>query len=300
VEDAQVPTQTLPTDRPTDPPTPTSAPEMTSMPLGYPGNPVTNNYQWTPVIDEFNGVQMALVPAGCFTMGSTEDEVNAALVLCEAAYGEGECKRDWFDDEQPTHKVCFDEPFWIDVYEVTNEQYGSSGEWSGDDLPREEVNWSDALAHCESREARLPTEAEWEYAARGPDSLIFPWGNTFDGSLVNFCDENCTEDWADKNVDDGYQNTAPVGSYPGGVSWVGVYDLSGNVWEWVNDWFGSDYYDSSPATNPQGPGSGEYRVMQGGSWYTNANSVRAALRGRENPSDRYLNLGFRCALSYEP
>jgi sulfatase modifying factor 1 len=256
---------------------------------------VNSNADWKPYIQDFDGVQMALVPVGCFQIGSTDRQVDYAMVL----YGLG-ADRSWFDDEQPEHEVCFEELFWIDVYEVTNQQYGSSGEWSGDDLPREEVNWSDALAHCESRGARLPTEAEWEYAARGPDGLIFPWGNDFNGSLGNFCDENCTIDWADEDVDDGYQNTAPVGSYPGGVSWVGAYDLSGNVWEWVNDWYDSDYYASLPASNPQGPESGEYRVLRGGSWGFSATNVRAADRKWNSPDSAGLYLGFRCARDYEP
>jgi len=139
----------------------------------------------------------------------------------------------YYDDERPAHEQCFAEPFWIDVYEVTNEQYGSYREMQGADRPREMITWFEAATHCESRGARLPTEAEWGYAARGPDSLIFPWGNELAAASVNFCDINCmpVAPWAELSSDDGYRTTAPVGTYPQGVSWVGALDMSGDVWE---------------------------------------------------------------------
>ena len=98
------------------------------------------------------------------------------------------------------------------------------------------VSWYEAEAYANWRGGRLPTEAEWEYAARGPNSLIYPWGNEFDGTKLNFCDTECTYDWRDASVDDGYEKTAPVGSYESGKSWVVAYDLAGNIWEWVADW----------------------------------------------------------------
>ncbi len=255
-----------PTLAPTDPPTPTSTPEATVIPPDYPGYPITNNDQWTPVIDEFNGMQMAFVPAGCFMMGSTEEK-----------------------NEQPVHKVCFDEPFWIDVYEVTNEAFGSTGceSYSSEpDQPRNCVNWIDSLAHCESRGARLPTEAEWEYAARGPDGLVYPWGNDFVADNV-------------VGLENSYGQTAPGGSKPGGVSWVGVYDLSGNLWEWVSDWYDADYYASSREVNPQGPENGQYRVLRGGSWDVSYSTfLRGAYRYNFFPPNGGNHFGFRCARSY--
>jgi formylglycine-generating enzyme required for sulfatase activity len=216
--------------QPAPPPAPAEQSTEPAIALALRG--VTSNDEWTPYIQEFDGVEMALVPAGCFMMGSTEDEVDYTFELCEEVLAE--CERGWFEGETPQHGICFNEPFWIDAYEVTNGQYGAVSEEcteqsSGDNQPRVCIDWFEAVAHCEGRGARLPTEAEWEYAARGPGGLIFPWGNTFDGSRLNFCDRNCERDWADDTVDDGYEYTAPVGSYRDGVSWVGARDMSGNV-----------------------------------------------------------------------
>ncbi len=229
---------------------------------------VTRNADWTPYTEIINGVEMALVPAGCFQMGSTSGE----------------------SDEQPIHKVCFDQPFWIDVYEVTNEQYGEVAAGyrrysSALNQPRICITWHNAKAHCESRGARLPTEAEWEYTARGPDSVVYPWGNTFIADNVVYGDNSDGRTWA-------------VGSKPEGISWVGVYHLSGNVWEWVNDWYGG--YSSERQVNPTGPDNGTLRVWRGGSWYYDASYLRSSDRGGINPGYKYDNGGFRCALSYQP
>ncbi len=239
--------------------TPTRTPNPD--PLAFARTPVTRNADWTPVPRDFNGVEMVLVPAGCFMMGSNDGD----------------------SDERPVHEVCFEEPFWIDKYEVTNGRYGSEGYFSGDDRPRESISWYDAQDFCERRGARLPTEAEWEYAARGPDGLVYPWGNTSVADNVVY------------SANSGGQ-TAAVGSRTGGVSWVGALDLSGNVWEWVTDWYGT--YPSERQVNPQGPASGDYRVLRGGSWgITNANFLRAAYRDGWNPGSGYDDFGFRCARS---
>jgi len=248
---------------------------------------VTRNADWTPTTEVINGVEMALVPAGCFQMGSTEDEIDDAFELCETY--RGNCDRAWFEDEAPPHEVCFEEPFWIDVTAVTNEAFGSVGceeDSSGPDQPRNCVTWINALAHCEARGARLPTEAEWEYAARGPDGLIYPWGNDF---------------VADNVVYEGNSSgqTANVGSRPGGVSWVGALDMSGNVLEWVNDWYLETYYGLlvDGAVNPQGPGSVYGRVLRGGWWYADSYNLRAANRDVGIPDGGLILNGFRCALS---
>jgi len=113
----------------------------------------------------------------------------------------------------------------------------------------------------------LRTEAEWEYAGRGPQSLRHPWGDTYDRSLANYCDVHCTYDWHDTGSDDGFLKWAPVGSYPAGASWCAALDMAGSVWEWASDWWSEDCYAHSPADNPQGPDSGTLRVARRGSWF---------------------------------
>jgi formylglycine-generating enzyme required for sulfatase activity len=255
-----------PTEQPTEPPTeePTLSQSQQRQMLAETG--VNRNADWTPYIEEMGGAEMALVPAGCFSMGSTGGD----------------------NDEAPVHRVCFDEPFWIDVYEVTNEQYGSTGCWSsGAGYPRDCVNWADASSHCRARGARLPTEAEWEYAARGPDGLVYPWGNDLTGSNLVYRENS-----------DGH--AAAVGSRPGGASWVGAYDLSGNLWEWVADWYDASYYSTLPegAVNPQGPGSGPARLLRGGGWDNNMSNARAANRVVQLAVNATDYAGFRCARSY--
>jgi len=238
--------------------TETRRPAFTPVPPTEP--PVTRNADWTPIIQAFDGVAMARVPAGCFMMGSNAGQ----------------------SDEQPVHEVCFDTPFWIDVTEVTNGQYGSEGNFKGADRPRESVSWNEAKAHCEQRGARLPTEAEWEYAARGPDNWVYPWGNSFVADNVVYSGNSNSQ-------------TASVGSKPGGVSWVGALDLSGNVWEWVADWYGT--YPSEKQVNPSGLGSGVYRALRGGAWNFVDSDLRAPNRSWGNPTGRLNVIGFRCARS---
>ena len=249
---------------------------------------VSHNADWTPTIEEFGGVKMALVPPGCFQMGSTDLEIDDVMDKAGPYV-----VRESFEAEQPAHQVCFDEPFWIDVYEVTNAQVGGNrtlclGPSSEDNQPVICLDWNEATSHCLSRGARLPTEAEWEYAARGPDSLIFPWGNAWNT-------DNVIED---RGVDGG---TAVVGSAPGGVSWVGAYDLLGNVWEWVGDWYDPAYYGTLPdgVVNPQGSNAGEYRVLRGGSYFENEPAYfHAAYRWAQRPDEPSTDWGFRCARSY--
>jgi len=224
---------------------------------------VSQNADWTPIVQDFGGVEMALVPTSCFMMGSEDGDEN----------------------EQPIHEVCFNEPFWIDVYEVTNEQFGSIGceeQSSQPRQPRNCVTWEKASSHCENREAHLPTEAEWEYAARGPDGLTYPWGNDFDASKVV------------KNGDNDV--TAPVGSRSSGRSWVGANDMSGNVWEWVADWYDDEYYSVSPSINPKGPDSGTFRVLRGGVWtFFSTSELRSSTRLGNSSATEHRHFGFRCA-----
>jgi eukaryotic-like serine/threonine-protein kinase len=236
---------------------------------------------------------MLYVPAGEFAMGSNEGG----------------------EDEMPVHTLTLD-AFWIDRTEVTNAQFRKCVEAgacqapttcdAGDptyndtgkaDHPVVCVDWNQARAYCQWAGARLPTEAEWEKAARGRDGRQYPWGNAFDGSRVNFCDRNCEFDDRDTSANDGYVRTAPVGSYPAGASPYGALDMAGNVWEWVADWYNSGYYAKSPTNNPQGPDSGSSKVLRGGSWRNNPHYVRAVYRSDLDPTNRFTGIGFRCGAS---
>ena len=265
---------------------------------------VNSSQEWTPYIAEISGVQMALVPPGCFQMGVTQDQI----AYLSGFAGSMMEPRD-YADQMPAHEVCFAEPFWIDVHEVTQEQFaGFNGRaerpsyFPGADLPREQISWSEAAAFCAQRDARLPTEAEWEYAARGPDSTLFPWGDTFDCRKGNFDDTNLDDDFLIPGSPfcDGFSTTSPVGSLGAGASWVGVLDLAGNVWEWVADRYDGRTYDarSGGSLDPQGPLNGDIFVVRGGAWSINeVDHLSAAFRGGIDPATAVEHLGFRCARS---
>ncbi len=237
----------------------------------YAGNvqTVTGNSQWTPKFQDVNGVTMALVPPGCFTMGTDNPAPK-------------------FADQAPTTHICFDRPFWIDKTDVSQAQFKQFGGVaatppfaSGDNLPVEQIAWYEARDFCLKRGARLPTEAEWEYAARGPDNLIYPWGNTWDATKAVF----------------NAQGTAPVGSIPAGASWVGALDMAGEVWQWV-----SSFYKPYPYTANDGRENDNdttsRRVMRGGSWdFQDSNFLHTAFRFYNYPKNGDRSIGFRCAHS---
>jgi formylglycine-generating enzyme required for sulfatase activity len=305
---------------------------LTSSPTHVPVIPTPAPPTLTPVpvvgatmVWDKDGSVMVYVPGGEFIMGSGDTDVDSALALCNEVGGD--CERSWFDNEQPQHTVYLD-AFHIDKTEVTNAQFarflnemGNREEggvtwlgigdeaclitWDGEQYqpksgyenhPIIEVSWYGARAYCEWVGKRLPTEAEWEKACRGADGWIYPWGSTFNGNKVNFCDKNCSEELKDISVDDGYARTAPVGTYSTGVSLYGALDMAGNVREWVADWYDSGYYSRSPRRNPPGPDSGEKRVIRGGSWQYSWRLTRCPYRsGWSAPTFIGGDVGFRCA-----
>lgn len=214
----------------------------------------------------------------------------------------------WFEDATPLHTVYLD-AFYMDICEVTNAQYkkfmdatGHSAPkyWSGPkynapNQPVVGVNWHDAVAYAKWAGKRLPTEAEWEKAARG--ELVgkkYPWGDSDPtGTLCNFADKNANFEWSDKSIDDGYEYPSPVGGY--GANGYGLYDMAGNVFEWCADWHDSGYYVNSPYNNPLGVDSGLFRVLRGGSYYNGPYSLLVALRTLSPPALTLDRVGFRCA-----
>lgn len=229
-------------------------------------------------ITDAKGVSMVLVPAGKFNMGS----------------------------EQPLHEVYLD-AFYIDAYEVTNALYQACvdagvcllprgqdsatrpfyyGYSEFDDYPVGYVNWNRAIDYCEWRGANLPTEAQWEKAARGTDGRTYPWGEGIDCNKANY--ESCIGD------------TTKVGSYESGKSPYGVYDLAGNVAEWTADWYSETYYQNLPPSNPEGPNTGQYRVQRGGSYAENDSFVSTYSRYYNGEQTAYAKTGFRCARGVNP
>jgi len=287
-----------------------------------------------------NAVPMVKIPGGWFYMGLEKGNLN----------------------ERPEHEIYID-TFMIDKYEIsakefaeflnekgnTEDKYFSHDDYSTiigvssvsdeaverkktpekyiarkglENYPANNVSWFGAEAYCRWKGKRLPTEAEWEKAARGDDRRIYPWGNSYpDAAKANF-----NQKWEEK----GFHVMVPVDSFDQGVSYYGVYNMSGNVWEWVNDWYRQNYFDycmpdfdyymlagrftglerlpedidknkkelpKPPRNNPQGPPIGSFKVLRGGSWYDSYGElvIRSTYRYWFYPDDRYLNTGFRCA-----
>ncbi len=235
---------------------------------------------------------MVLIPEGPFTMGATEDDIlwAAETYLSESL--------EYYRDETPAHPVQL-EAFFIDKTEVTVGAFKDYLAATGDNPPRyfdnekfnahEQplvgVSWKQADAYCKWAGKRLPTEAEWEKAARGTDSRFYPWGKNPDPVRGNF-----------RGRKDGFRYPAPVGSFPEGASPYGVLDLAGNVWEWTDSWYGPH-----PGNDTTHDLSGEqFKVMKGGSWFSNMDLARITVRGKALPTQRMNYIGFRCALSLGP
>jgi formylglycine-generating enzyme required for sulfatase activity len=201
--------------------------------------------------------------------------------------------RGFYAGEQPVHQQCFNQPFWIDRTEVTNDQFNhfhgvaaNPGRWTNPDRPRNNITWAEARDYCRLRGARLPTEAEWEYAARGPDDLIYPWGNEFDPDKV-----------ADTRL--AGNQTVAVGSRPAGKSWVGALDMTGNVWEWVSSAYRPYPYDATDGREQDVRNAVVQRVLRGGSWLTNDYyNLRTTSRNGQYSISRGDLVGIRCARDF--
>jgi len=285
------------------PPTALPTPAMTRNPQ----QTVTTNQQWEPLIQDFNGLPMALVPPGCFPMGS------------ETGY----------PHEAPVHEICFQNPFWIAVTEVTNAKFAaflnalegstdSYGEWvfpgegAQDEIllqgnnwepragfhddPAHGVNWFGANAYCNWLGGRLPTEAEWEYSARGPDGWIYPWGdNLIEDNVVRII--QLVPDF----------EIPSVGSKPEGASWTGALDMSSSLLEWVHSIYRPYPYDPTDGreTSIQEDDTSE-RILRSGSWYHNVgvwfleDNITTSARFRSNPYLAHWSYGFRCVMDIVP
>jgi formylglycine-generating enzyme required for sulfatase activity len=277
--------------------------------------PTAKTYQ-----DPTTGMEFVFIKGGCYQMGHT--------------FGDGS------SDEKPVHEVCVDDFYLgkyevtvgqfrafvnatgyrteaekgdgADHFTGSGWKIGANINWRNPGLSQTDrhpvvcVSYNDAVAFVEwlSRTAgktyRLPTEAEWEYAARsGGKKYKYSWGNgSPSGNIGDISVKREFPEWPNsiwEGYNDGYAFTAPVGSFS--PNELGLYDMTGNVWEWCSDWFGVKYYSESRRTNPQGPDSGQFRVIRGGSWNCEARSLRASLRVRVDPSGRFDGLGFRLVLS---
>jgi len=245
-------------------------------------------------------LELVRIPAGKFLMGSPESEGEN-----KTAGPDGETM-DWpgrFPNETQ-HEVTISKPFWMGIHEVTQAQYEAvmgknpsrfKDEKDSARRPVEQVSWHDAVEFCgklsekTGRKVRLPTEAEWEYACRAGTATAFKTGDTISTDQANYHGE-FTYGSGVKGVFRG--ETTAVGSFPANV-W-GLYDMHGNVWEWVADWYGE--YPAGAVTDPQGPAEGQHRVLRGGSWSSHPQHCRSARRGRVAPALGTNRLGFRIAL----
>ena len=282
---------------PTSTHVPMPTPSATSTPFPPPGI-------GSQRLAEIDGMTQVFVPEGAFLMGSPDGDPDA------------------FPHERPQHSVWLDS-YWLDQTEVTNAMYAGCVSEGACQPPRSSsantyaayygnpvydtypviwVDWSQAQAYCQWAGRRLPTEAEWEKAARGTVGQYYPWGNDplSTAILADFQDVSASCSRAHYAACEPYRDTVPVGERPAGASPFGALDMAGNVWEWVADWYAADTYQSSPESNPYGPEQGTQRVLRGGSFAANfSRDLRSAHRYPMAPDQTIYAFGIRCAETQE-
>ena len=227
----------------------------------------------------------AVIPLFIFMMVSQASSKNESMVLIPA--GEFEMGSKAAEDETP--HIAHLSAFFIDKHEVTQEQFekvmgNNPSDFHGNNLPVEQVTWYEARDYCHKIGKRLPTEAEWEKAARAGSDTVYYWGDEIDGDYAWYWDNS-------------QRTTHPVGGTKPNA--LGVRDMSGNVWEWVADYYDDGYYPASPKENPQGPFTSKYRVIRGGSWRDLPDFLRTTRRNYDLPAGRFNHIGFRCVKSME-
>ena len=313
---ASTPTATATLVAVTQPIAPTPQPlptETATAPPATPTEPAEKRKVWAK-----DAMTIVYVPAGEFLLGSADSDLDAR------------------EDEKPQQSIYLD-AFWVDrtevsvaqfqdfvnqtgyVTEAEAEQNGGGIVYAPDPVGERSASWklpqgggaapaterqpvvqvsrNDARAYCEWAGRRLPTEAEWDKAARGTEGWVYPWGNTFDRRRLNFCDRRCGAAWRTSDYDDTFARTSPVGLFPAGASPYDALDMSGNVWEWVNDFYDFRGYYRFPTANPPGVEAGTEHVARGGSWIDPPDRVRAGARFALAPDARNDVTGFRCAVS---
>jgi formylglycine-generating enzyme required for sulfatase activity len=251
------------------------------------------------------GSPRVLIRGGVFRMGSDIPEVALAQAMCRLEPLERDCDATIFADEMVAHDVMLSD-YWIDRSEVTVAAYqrcvdagvcnppGNAPAWNTrPNFPVTLVSWFDADAYCRWKGGRVPTEAQWERAARGLAGRMFPWGNAYNPKICNH------GRFATYPLDerDGFAELAPVGSFPQGRTLEGIEDLAGNAEEWVSDWYAPGYPEAD-VVDPAGPSTGDHRVVRGGSYQSGRAWLRAAARSKDVPSARRAWRGFRCV--FEP
>jgi formylglycine-generating enzyme required for sulfatase activity len=222
-----------------------------------PRMPVNTNSDWSVVSQQFNQIEMVLVPPGCFIMG----------------------------EGSASHEVCITQPFWLDRLEVSISQFNQTS--PNAQLPRAAISWTEAASHCSSRGGRLPSEAEWEYAARGPDSIMYPWGDNFEVEDA----QRYVSPFNSNNV------VQPGGQHPDGASWVGAENMVGNLREWTNSIYRDYPYDADDGR--ENSTAADNRVVRGATSFSNAAPPSVTTRsGTIAPNASLEDIGFRCVRPY--